>query len=107
MKIKVAFLVFMLCIATTASAFARGGYYGGHGGGYYRGGGHYDGYRSRSYYGGYGGRYRHGGHHYDDGLGIAVGVMGGFFSAPHWRIRQLPRLQQSSMELHIQSISRR
>lgn len=84
MKIKVAFLVFMLCIATTASAFARGGYYGGHGGGYYRGGGHYDGYRSRSYYGhggryyGHGGRYYgHGGHHYDDGLGIAVGVMGG------------------------------
>lgn len=74
MKIKVAFLIFMLCIATTASAFARGGYYGGHSGGYYRGGGHYDGYRGRPYYGGYG---YSGRHHHDDGLGIAVGVMGG------------------------------
>jgi hypothetical protein len=93
MKIKVAFLVFMLCIATTASAFARGGVGYMVGQGYYRGGGHYDGYRSRSYYGGHSGRYYgHSGryygypgryygysgrHHYDDGLGIAVGVVGG------------------------------
>jgi hypothetical protein len=65
MKIKVAILVFMLCVATTASAFARGGHYGGRGG-------YYDGYHGRSYYG-----HSYRSRHHHDGVGIAVGVVGG------------------------------
>jgi hypothetical protein len=65
MKIKVAVLVFMLCVATAASAFARGGYYGGRGG-------YYDGYHGRSYYG-----HSYRSRHHHDGVGIAVGVVGG------------------------------
>lgn len=74
MKTKITILALVLCVLSATSAFARGGYYG-HGGGY-RGyyGGH-GGYYGRSpYYGGYRG---HSYRHYNDGVGIAVGVMGG------------------------------
>lgn len=61
MKMKIAILALMLCIASTSTAFARG-YYGNHGGGYH----------GRSNYYGY-----HGRSHHNDGVGLAVGVMGG------------------------------
>jgi len=51
---KIAILAVLLCMTTTSSVFA---------------GGYYDGYR--------GDRYYHGGGHHRDGLGIAVGVVGG------------------------------
>lgn len=77
MKKKIAILALIFCVASTSAAFARD-YYGGHGGGYY-GRSDYYGYRGRSYHYGYRDRgYRHYSHrHYDDGLGIALGVMGG------------------------------
>jgi hypothetical protein len=56
MKMKIAVLALILCVASASTAFARGGY-SHHGGGYNHG-------------------YYRGGHH-NDGLGIAVGVMGG------------------------------
>jgi len=59
MKTKIAIFALMLCLVSTYSAFARG----------YNG--HYGGYHGRSSYG-----YR-GHNHHNDGLGIAVGVMGG------------------------------
>ncbi len=66
MKKKIAVLALMLCVVSTSSAFARG-----YGHGYY-GGGYNNGYHGRSdYYG------HHRGSHHNDGLGIAVGVMGG------------------------------
>jgi len=62
MKKKIAVLAIMLCVAASSTAFARGGY-NNHGGGYSNhGGGYNHGYR--------------GGRH-NDGLGIAVGVVGG------------------------------
>lgn len=61
MKKKIAILALMLCVASTSTAFARGNY-GNHGGGYH-GRSDYYGYHSRS--------------HHNDGLGIAVGIMGG------------------------------
>lgn len=65
MKKKIAVLAIMLFVASTSTAFARGNDHGQHGG-------HNNGYNSRSnYYG-----YRGGGHH-NDGLGVAVGVVGG------------------------------
>lgn len=86
MKKKIAILALIFCVASTSTAFARG-YYGPHGGGYYGRSDHYGyrgrsynyGYRDRGYHYGYRDRgYRHysRGHH-DDGLGIALGVMGG------------------------------
>ena len=51
MKKKIAILALMLCVVSTSTAFARG--YDGNHGGYYRGG------------------------HHGDGLGVAVGVVGG------------------------------
>ena len=56
MKIKITILALILCVVSASTAFARGGYSnhrGGYNHGYYKGG------------------------HHNDGLGIAVGVMGG------------------------------
>jgi hypothetical protein len=61
MKKKIAILALMLCVASTTTAFARGNGYGNHGGYYGHGG--YNGYHGRS--------------HHNDGLGLAVGLMGG------------------------------
>lgn len=63
MKTKISILAILLCVASTSSAFARG-YYRNHDGGYY-GRSDYYGHHRRSH------------HHHDDGLGIAIGVMGG------------------------------
>ena len=56
MKTKITILALILCVVSASTAFARGGYSnhrGGYNHGYYRGG------------------------HHNDGLGIAVGVVGG------------------------------
>lgn len=66
MKKKIAALVIILFLASTSVSFARGnsqGYRGGYNHGYHSGG--------RPGYG------SHGGAHHNDGLGIAVGVVGG------------------------------
>ncbi len=63
MKKKIAVLALMLCVVSTSTAFARGGR-GDHRGGYSNHGG------------GYNHGYYRGGRH-DDGVGIAVGVVGG------------------------------
>jgi hypothetical protein len=60
MKKKIAVLTLILCVVGTTTAFARGGYRGGH---------HY---YDRGYSHGY-----YGGRNHHDGLGIAFGVMGG------------------------------
>jgi hypothetical protein len=62
MKKKIAILAILLCVASTSTAFARGNH-GYHGGGYH----------GRSYYNGH----HHYSRHHNDGLGIAVGVVGG------------------------------
>lgn len=64
MKKKIALFALMLCVASTTTAFARGNGYRNHDG--------YGGYHNRSYNYGY-----HGHSHHNDGVGIAVGVMGG------------------------------
>lgn len=77
MKKKIAILALMLCVVSTSNAFARGrghGYYG-------------DSHYGRSYYG------YHGRSHHNDGLGIAVGVMGGLIlgSALMYSVAPPPR----------------
>ena len=60
MKKNVAILALLVCLLGSTTAFARGN----HGG--------YHGYPNRSHYYGYRGH-----SHHNDGLGVAVGVMGG------------------------------
>lgn len=59
MKKMIAIAAIMFCVAGSTTALARGYNHGGHGG--YDGRSHYSGHRS----------------HRNDGLGIAVGIMGG------------------------------
>ncbi len=59
MKKKITALAIIFCVATTSLAFARGNDYG-----------NYGGHHNRS-------DYHRGGGHRNDGLGIAVGVVGG------------------------------
>lgn len=61
MKKKIAALAIIFCVATTSLAFAQGNNYG-----------NYNRYNQRSDYQGH-----RGGGHGNDGLGIAVGVVGG------------------------------
>ncbi len=61
MKKKIALMAILLCVVSVSPVLARG-YYNDHS----------NNYHSRSAYYGH-----HGGHHYRNGLGIAVGVVGG------------------------------
>ena len=94
MKKKIAALAMILFLASTSISFARGnrggqnhGYYGGS----HPGNGHHN--KSRYY------KYNGGGHH-SDGLGIAVGVVGGlllgsalmYSAPPPQRVVRQPRI---------------
>lgn len=73
MKKHIAALAIILFLATTSVSFARGNGHGGHGGYYsgYNGSGYrHNGYHQNSRY------YNYRGHH-NNGVGIAVGVVGG------------------------------